>query len=275
MAFSFNTPRKLSPEEANPMNALISRAMETFGKGVNLSYLPREKEAGIFSKEIGPLAALASSPNFQGFNPHVQKMIANRIKGYLGGGQGGEMDEGQDTTPGYPEDRDIYDQLVKGSHDAESPGARNRVGRSNIAGTIEKFAGKNAISDYLGGSKSAGEAAKFEQTKKLAAQKLMLRGIAQDKANDMVKILPGESADDYSERMKPLFVAEQKSSPIKSVEQKMAQDAQDRADAEATAEAFSTPQFQVTPELVLEAQSQGVRTAKQFKKFLSQINGGH
>ena len=89
MAFTFSQARKLSPEEANPMNALISRAMETFGKGMNLSYLPREKEASIFSKEIGPLAALASSPNFTGFNEGTQKQIAQRISQYLGsGGQG-------------------------------------------------------------------------------------------------------------------------------------------------------------------------------------------
>ena len=48
-----------------------------------------------------------------------------------------------------------------------------------------------------------------------------------------------------------------------NAEQKEIQDNTSRADAEATAEAFGT-----TPEKVLEAQSMGVKTAKEFKEFL-------
>lgn len=195
------------------MNALISRAMETFGKGVNLSYLPREKEAGIFAKEIGPLAALASSPQFQGFNPQIQKMIAQRIGGYLGGqGQGGQ--QGQDESPpGYASDEDIYQQLTQGSKATQAPGAQGKVAKSNIAGAIEKFIGENAISKALGGNQAAGENAAFEQAKKLAAQKLMMRGYPADKANAIVSQMPGESDESYAKRIQPLFVNKQPSMP--------------------------------------------------------------
>ena len=190
------------------MNALISRAMETFGKGVNLSYLPREKEAGIFAKEIGPLAALASSPQFQGFNPQIQKMIAQRIGGYLGQGQGGQ--QGQDESPpGYASDQDIYDQLRKGSHATNAPGAQGKVAKSNLAGAIEKFIGKNPISDAFGGNEAAGENAAFEQAKKLAAQKLMMRGYPADKASAIINQMPGESDESYAKRIAPLFVNQQ------------------------------------------------------------------
>jgi hypothetical protein len=47
MSFTFSQARKLSPEETNPYNALLSRALDTFQKGVGAAYLPREKEAKI------------------------------------------------------------------------------------------------------------------------------------------------------------------------------------------------------------------------------------
>ncbi len=190
------------------MNALISRAMETFGKGMNLSYLPREKEAGIFAKEIGPLAALASSPQFQGFNPQIQKMIADRIGGYLGHGQQGGGQQ-QESSPGYESDRDIYDQLQQGSTATQGPGAKSKVAKSNIAGALEKVFGENAVSKYLGGSEAAGENAKFEQVQQLAAQKLILKGYPADKANAIVKQMPSESDKAYAARLKPLFVSQQ------------------------------------------------------------------
>ncbi len=51
--------------------------------------------------------------------------------------------------------------------------------------------------------------------------------------------------------------------PPKSISQKINQDEQEKADAEATAKAFNT-----TPEKVMYARSLGVKTAKEFREFL-------
>ena len=270
MAFTFSQARKLSPEEANPMNALISRAMETFGKGMNLSYLPREKEAGIFAKEIGPLAALASNPNFTGFNPEVQKMIAQKIGGYLGGQQGEQQAGGAQTTPGYANDQDIYGRLTKGADVALSPGGKVKVGGSRLAGEAEKLGLPSAISKFLGGNEAAGENAAFDQAKIEAIQRLKMKGYSEGAAKDAVEQKPGESNKAYAARIKPLFVSEARDEPVRSAEQKEMRDDEERADAEATAEAFGT-----TPEMVMNARSMGVKTAKEFKEFLkwSQQNG--
>lgn len=208
MAFTFSQARKLSPDEANPMNALISRAMETFGKGMNLSYLPREKEAGIFSKEIGPLAALASNPNFTGFNPEVQKMIAQKIGGYLGGQQGAQQATAQGTTPGYASDQDIYGRLKHGSDITQSPGGQLKTAKSNLVGQAEKWGLPHVISQLLGGSETAGESAAFDQVKDEAIQKLKLKGYSEGQAKKIIEQRKGESNNAYNARIKPLFINE-------------------------------------------------------------------
>jgi hypothetical protein len=261
------------PTAKSPMNALISRAMETFGKGVNLSYLPREKEAGIFSKEIGPLAALASNKNFTGFNPQVQKMIAQRIGGYLGKSHGGQSgDLGDDlSTAGYADDENIYNRLKEGAKVALSPGGKTRVAGSRLAGEAEKLGLPSFISKALGGNKAAGKNAEFEQAIEEAVQKLSLKGYSESRARKALERMAGENDESYASRIKPLFIAsesnprEEVSSPVRGIEEKVQRDMQEKADAEATAEAFGT-----TPEMVLIAQSQGIKTASEFKKFLSE-----
>lgn len=207
MAFTFNAARKLSPEEANPMNALISRAMQNFSQGMDLAYKPRQKEANIFAKEIGPLAALASSPNFQGFNPQVQKMIAQHVGGYLGGGNSSEMGN-EATTPGYATDEDIYSRLKHGADITQSEGGQLKTKKANIVGEAEKWGLPHAIAEWLGGNKAAGENAAFEQAKSEALQKLKLKGYSESEAKKIINQREGESNKAYSNRLKPLFVSE-------------------------------------------------------------------
>lgn len=89
MTFTFNTPRKLSPEEANPMNALISRALETFSKGTHAAYLPQQLQTDIQQKQA------ASQKNI---------MMAQLLKSLMGGqgemGQAGMEDGGGESNSG-------------------------------------------------------------------------------------------------------------------------------------------------------------------------------
>jgi hypothetical protein len=82
MSFTFTNYPILTPEQQNPMNALISRAMDTFGKGLKMSYAPRQIEADIFNKQIGPLATLATTPTFmndQQFQENLRNVISSQF----------------------------------------------------------------------------------------------------------------------------------------------------------------------------------------------------
>lgn len=276
MAFTFTNYPILTPEQQSPWQGALSRALDSYSKITKASYMPRQMEADLFAKEIGPLAGLASSPNFTGFNPQIQKMIAQRIGKYLGGAGGASgAEEGDgETTPGYADDKDIYSRLSQGADVALSRGGKANVGKSNLAGEAEKFGLPKAIVNALGGTKAAGENAKFEQAMKEGIRRLTLKGYSAADAKDMLTPKPGESAADYKSRTQPLFLekgsqespvgtAVDENGPITSLEDKMARDEQERADAEATAKAFNT-----TPEKVMEALSMGVKGAKEFREFL-------
>ena len=208
MTFTFSPARKLSPEEYSPMQALISRALEGYGKGVNASYLKKQREADLFAKEIGPLAALASNPNFRGFDPNTQKMIADRISGYLGGRQGGEgmPQSNQESPPGYANSADIYNRLAEGSKTPLSEGGQLNVAKSRAAGAAQQWGLPKFITEALGGNKAVGENAKFETSKDEAVKDLVLRGYTENQARNIINQKEGESPSAYANRVKPFFV---------------------------------------------------------------------
>lgn len=210
MAFTFTNYPILTPEQQSPWQGALSRALDTYSKATKASYMPRQMEADLFAKEIGPLAGLASSPNFTGFNPEIQKMIAQRIGGYLGHGQGGAGGAaGQESaeTPGYAEDEDIYNRLSTGAKQSFGPGAKGRVNKSRLASLSEQLGLPNQISKALGGSEAAGQLGAFEQAKTEAEQRLVMKGYSPEKAKRAVQELPNEPADAYAKRIKSLFVA--------------------------------------------------------------------
>jgi len=94
MVSTFYTPRKLKATEVNPLSNLLSGALDTYQKGLKASYMPRQLEADIFSKNIGPLASIATSPMARYMAPEQQKQILNYISQSLGQ-MGGGMPTGQ------------------------------------------------------------------------------------------------------------------------------------------------------------------------------------
>ena len=232
MSFTFNSPRKLDAEEANPYSNLISHAMDTYMKGQKAKYTSKQIEADIFAKEIGPLAALASSPNFTGINPEIQKMIAQRIGHHLGGAKNGQESPQAESTPGYANDEDIYNRLEKGAHATMGAGGQGALGKSRIAGGIENIFGKNPISEYLGGNKVAGENASKEQAFEEGVQKLKLKGYSETTARKALEPRPGENDESWIKRIRPLFISrENADSPIKSIDQKITRDEKERNQA--------------------------------------------
>lgn len=293
MAFTFNQYPILTPEQQNPFNSLLSRALETFGKGmhaanlpleyqknkINLKYLPREKEAGILASSLGPLAQFVTSPVAQGMvGPQVDQMrgILSKVLSQYGDSGAGQSQPGMATgaeqsgtgnmsagPAGYANDENIYSRLKKGADVSLSPGGKSKVARSRLAGEAEQLGLPDAVSKALGGSSAAGENAAFEQAVEEGVQRLKMKGYSEATARKALEMKTGESNDSYAKRVRPLFVNEESESPIKSLEQKVARDQQERADAEATAHAFNT-----TPEVVMEAMSMGIKSAKEFKDFL-------
>jgi hypothetical protein len=272
MAFTFTNYPILTPEQQSPWQGALSRALDTYSKVTKSSYLPKQMETDLFAKEIGPVAALASSPNFTGFNPQIQKLIAQRIGAHFGagGGEGAQAAGMGESTPGYADDSDIYGRLEKGADVALTPGGQSKVYKSRWAGEAEKIGLPAAIVKKLGGTEAAGEAAAFNQAIDEGVKRLTLKGYSAHDAKQMLQPHSGETKRAYLERVKPLFVEKEQKGmavdedgPVKSVEEKMARDDQERADAEATAAAFGT-----TPEKVMEALSMGVKTKKEFEEFL-------
>ena len=93
MAFNFTNYAGIAPQ-ASPLQDLIGKALGGYTDMTKAKYLPREKEAEIFHKQISPLAMLASSPYFSAMQPQQQQQIAAYISSMLGkqgfgmGGQG-------------------------------------------------------------------------------------------------------------------------------------------------------------------------------------------
>lgn len=176
--------------------------------GIESYYRPSMVRAQIFNKEIGPVAALASSPNFTGFNPEIQRMIANRIGSYFGSpGQ-----SGSDTTPGYASDKDIYDRLSTGAHSAFGHGGKINTISSQIAGKADQLGLPHWLTSMLGGSGAAGANAAYGQSMQEGIQRLRMKGYSEQAARQALAHQEGESDVDYNERIRPLFISGQQQS---------------------------------------------------------------
>lgn len=269
MAFTFTNYAGIQPQ-ASPLHDIIGKVLGGYTDTVRAKYLPQQQEADIFTKEISPLAALASSPNFTGFNPEIQKMIAKRIGGYLNKtpSHGYQQNFEEGNTPGYASDEDIYNRLSRGSHETFGPGKRLKGAISKGLNLAEQFGLSPQISEALGGTQTSQEQASFEQAIEEGIQRLKLKGYSDNTARKLIERMPGENDATYSKRIKSLFINKPESSHS-NIDNKINRDEQERADAEATAAAFSTPDRKVTSEDVMEALSMGVKTKKQFEEFMN------
>jgi len=265
MPFNFTNYAAL-PVPKSPMNAMLAKALDNYHKGINLSYLPREKEANIFAKGIGPVAQLAASPAFKGFNPQQSEAIANAVGQFFGVPTGDAASEGP---PGYPRASKIQHDLEENAGAVLGPGAIWNLMKSNLASGAEKL-DLPGVSNYLGGSKLAQQAAKFEQTRQEAMANEEQRGTPHNVAKKIYEIAPGENTQGYVSRTKPRLIKDNTSTepPIRSLEDKLARDEQEKADADATVDYLNKNGIKATPQQVLMAQGAGVKTIEQFKQFL-------
>lgn len=97
MSFTFTNYPILTPEQQNPANALISRALEAFTKGTQASYLPRQLEADIQQKQA------ASQKNM---------MISQLLQSMAGGNAGGSEEMPQGGSQGIS--KNLNPAIIKG-----------------------------------------------------------------------------------------------------------------------------------------------------------------
>ena len=286
MAIPVETMPFLTPEQQSPWGNLLSNTLKNYQHSVNARYAPRQKEADIFSKEISPLAALASNPNFTGFNPEVQKMISERVGNYLQGNKGGEGQKfaQTETPPGYASGTSLYDRLSKGADSVLSSGGKGRVIVSNLAAGVKSVAGNTTlgknISERLGGTKANADNAAFQQTIAEAKHNLKLKGFP-DSVLNTLDPMNNEDNVSYKPRVKPLMVAaagNERYDPNKNYGANERQEPAgehetptyetlDRSNKEYVDK--TAKEFNTKPEYVLDAFNQGVKTKTELKEWLA------
>ncbi len=101
MTFTFTNYAGIKPRPS-PFADIIGKVLGGYSDMTKAKFMPREKEAEIFNKQISPLAMLASSPFFSSMQPEQQHQIASYISKMMAnqgiggqGGQGGVMGGGQ------------------------------------------------------------------------------------------------------------------------------------------------------------------------------------
>ena len=186
----------------------LLKGLQVANKGVESYYKPRQQQADIFSKEIGPLAALASNPNFTGFNPEIQKMIAGRIGSYLSGNHGNQSFNSGETTPGYASDENTYNRVVQGSKTQFGPKGRTTTVMSRVAGEADRLGAPEWLVNLLGGRTAANSSASYDQAIAEAEHRLVMKGYSPQAAHSIMEHKPGEDENAYAARLKPLFIAE-------------------------------------------------------------------
>ncbi len=246
-SFTFNPLPLLTPEQQNPMNALISRAMENFGKGTKLAYLPKQLEADIFAKKLGPLATLATTPTFMN-DPHFQaelrKFLSQGGFGNYGNGEGAS-----NGAPTYAEQAGLNAADASRLAHALTKAGKGNVGISSLGGLIQNYGGdlgKKTLDFFTGGAVNpnlSNQSNKFDTELNLLKNKaIQTQVLSPEQANEIFRRLPNETPDDTMKRVvstnpqlfqqpnNPNFINE--NNPPKSVDEKIARDEQERAQYE-------------------------------------------
>jgi hypothetical protein len=149
MSFTYVPASKLTASRAGFSPDILGSVLGGYKGAVQAKYMPREKEAEIFHKQISPLAMLASSPYFSSLHPEQQQQMAAYISqmlsrqglGSQGGmsGQSGQMPQGGQM--GQP----------------QQPGSMQGINGLAPKNPAEHFTGKFTQSPYSPGTVHRGE----------------------------------------------------------------------------------------------------------------------
>lgn len=191
MAFTFSQARELSPEQANPMNALISRALDTFSKGTQAAYLPSQLQTDIQQKQA------ASQKNM---------MMAQLLQSLMGGNgmasEQGITSDGESSGNLGGFNKNLNPAILKGILGIDpylmSPQDTQKL---KIAGELKTAANKNALT--TGASDISRE---FLQDKVSMPQEYMGAFGSASMSKDMIAAKLGDN--DAKERLIKAAVAE-------------------------------------------------------------------
>lgn len=258
-----------TPEQTSPFNNLVHNALKTYQQQVHAKYAPEMMEADIFSKGIGPIATLAASPNFTGFNPEVSKMLGDYIGQYIAKSHGQPFKSSSQPL-GYPSGEDIYHRLEEASKVTEAPGGRGNVGRSAVGGILTKLIGNNPISQILGGGNAADKAAELDQAKADMAKYLQLQNYSQNQINEIIKDRPGESYQSRLKRWKQYLVKDNAENPSTSDRETDTNINEEARKFGRTPNQIQTAAeyFNVKPEMIIRGLQAGITNDKEMADYV-------
>jgi len=164
MTFSFTNYAAIKPQRS-PFRDIVSDLLGGYSGAVNAKYLPREKEADIFHKQISPLAMLASSPYFSSLHPEQQQQMAQYISQMLshqgigtGGQQGGGMAPGMMSGGGGQQAGGMSGGMGGQGQPAPQQGGMDENGEPLIpANPAEHFTSQYGQSAYTPGTAHRGK----------------------------------------------------------------------------------------------------------------------
>lgn len=93
MPFTMPTYPILTADQVNPFHMALTTALQDYSQGMNAAYLPKTLQADVMSKQLAPIATIASNPLMYASIPDAQRQmlgqyVGNMIQGSMGGSGG-------------------------------------------------------------------------------------------------------------------------------------------------------------------------------------------
>jgi hypothetical protein len=145
MTFTFTNYAGITPRPS-PMHDIIGKMLGGYAQGVNARYMPQQQEADIFSKRIGPLATLATTPMFLQ-NPQFQAALGNMIAKNLGFAGKEFQGVGNTHMPTYAEEAQKTANKASEISKKLSKAGNVKIGESSLLGSAENYI--PGISKYI------------------------------------------------------------------------------------------------------------------------------
>lgn len=139
--FDYKAP---TPEQANPWNSVLSKALEQYQGITKAKYARPQAEADIFAKKFGPLAQIATSPLAQYMLPEQRQQIIGQLSQLLSQNSG--MGVGGNNNENGQEHQGLLSHIAQALHLQSNPQIQQHMdpeqdektlgATADIAGTI-------------------------------------------------------------------------------------------------------------------------------------------
>jgi hypothetical protein len=313
MSFTFTNYQASKPEQVSPWANLRHNITQAQNEQTRSKYLPKQLEADIIGKTVGPLAQIAASPLVAAMEPkqkeEMLKYISAALQGsggkpqqeqegsfgnvpilgglekwiteHLGGAKTHEMpEERSKTVPGFPTNEDLFSRLKEGANSVLGSGGKLNAFKSTIGTGLNQIVGNNPISEALSDKgEAAGAKAAFEQTKKDLEQKLIREGRSPQMAHFIAQEQPGENAEQYVKNREQYLIPQNRKEPENNYSKNSGLSKE--IIEEATALNVSpelveedAKGFHTSPKIILGAIRAGIATDDEMRDYIAGVKNG-